>query len=277
MEQNIFMPKAFADQLLKTALEAAEAGGGILSQYWGAPLDIKHKQFPSDLVTEVDEKSEKKIISIIKKNFPDHSILAEESGSQMTESEYLWIIDPLDGTTNYAHHYPMVAVSIGLLFQGEPILGVVFNPIRQELFVGVKNLGATLNGRKIMVSQVSVLNQSLLGTGFAYNRLETRDNNYDEYCHFTNLSQGVRRSGSAALDLAYVAQGSLDGYWEQELKPWDIAAGIVLVQEAGGKATSYEMSKVKIQSGQILATNGHIHAKLSQELLLVRKAKEKLH
>ena len=185
------------------------------------------------------------------------------------ESEYLWAIDPLDGTTNYAHQYPFFCTSIGLSIAGVPQVGVVFDPFRNELFRAATGLGATCNRRPIRVSQTAELSKSLLVTGFAYDRRETSDNNYAEFCHLTHLTQGVRRSGSAALDLAYVASGRLDGYWERGIAPWDITAGIVLLREAGGKVTAYDGSPLSIDSGRILATNGNIHANLSQELLQV--------
>ena len=229
---------------------------------------ITQKGRPGDLVTEVDTTSEAIIIEIIGRHFPTHSILAEESGAINKQSqEYLWAIDPLDGTTNYAHGYPIAAVSIGLLIEGIPRVGVVYNPFRQELFRAATGLGATCNRRAIRVSQTTTLAQSLLVSGFAYDRRETQDNNYREFCYLTHLTQGVRRSGSAALDLTDVAIGRLDGYWERGIRPWDIAAGIVIVEEAGGKITAYDQKPLNMESGRILATNGHIHDSVSQALI----------
>jgi myo-inositol-1(or 4)-monophosphatase len=197
--------------------------------------------------------------------------LAEESGASGEQSaEYLWAIDPLDGTTNYAHQYPFYAVSIGLLIRGVPSVGVIFAPFHQELFRAAKGLGATRNRQPIRVSQTTTLAQSLLVTGFAYDRRETIDNNYAEFCHLTHHTQGVRRGGAASIDLAYVACGRLDGYWERGLSPWDLAAGVVIVEEAGGKVTAYDGSPFQINTGRILATNGQIHAALSHELLQVK-------
>jgi myo-inositol-1(or 4)-monophosphatase len=184
----------------------------------------------------------------------------------VADSEYLWAIDPLDGTTNYAHGYPIAAVSIGLLIEGIPQVGVVYNPFKNELFRAAKGLGATLNYRPIGVSQTSELSKSLLVSGFAYDRCTTKDNNYAEFCYLTHLTQGVRRSGSASLDLTEVACGRLDGYWERGIRPWDVTAGIVLVEEAGGKVSAYDGSEIDLRSGRILATNGRIHANLSQAL-----------
>lgn len=258
------------DQLqtfLDIATEAALAGGAVLQSYWGKLDEITEKGRPGDLVTEADKASEEVILSVLRRHFPDHSILAEESGwSGTATDEYLWAIDPLDGTTNFAHQYPFYAVSIGLLIQGIPQVGVVYAPFHQELFRAAKTLGATYNRHPMQVSQIDALNKSLLVTGFAYDRRETVDNNYAEFCHLTHLTQGVRRGGSASVDLAYVACGRLDGYWERGLSPWDMAAGVVLVEEAGGIVTAYDGSPFDIQSGRILATNGRIHTALSQTL-----------
>jgi len=255
---------------LEIATEAALAAGAVLQGYLGNLKEIFEKGRSGDLVTAADKASEAVILEILHRHFPDHAILAEESGKLgNTESEYLWAIDPLDGTTNYAHQYPFFAASIGLLIAGVPQVGVIFDPFHNELFRAAKGLGATCNRRSIQVSQTAQLSKSLLVTGFAYDRRETTDNNYAEFCHLTHLTQGVRRSGSAALDLAHVACGRLDGYWERGIAPWDIAAGIVLLEEAGGKVTAYDGSPISIESGRILATNDQIHAFLSQELLHV--------
>ena len=255
---------------LDIATEAALAAGVILQAYWGKLDAVEEKGRPGDLVTAADKEAEATIIEVLQRHFPEHSILAEESGQQGdNQSEYLWAIDPLDGTTNYAHQYPVAAVSVGLLIDGIPQVGVVYNPFRDELFRAARGLGATRNRRPIRVSQTSELHQSLLVTGFAYDRRETPDNNYAEFCHLTHLTQGVRRSGAASVDLADVACGRLDGYWERGLSPWDIVAGVVLVEEAGGKVTAYDGSALKISSGRILATNGRIHDCLSTELLQV--------
>jgi len=254
---------------LELATEAALAAGVILEDYFGKLNIIEEKGREGDLVTEADQKAEVEILKILCRYFPEHEILAEESGKlgDKKESEYLWAIDPLDGTTNYAHGYPIAAVSIGLLIEGVPQVGVIYNPFRKELFRGAKGLGATCNRRPIKVSQTNELNKSLLVTGFAYDRRETTDNNYAEFCYLTHLTQGVRRSGSASLDLTDVACGRVDGYWERGLSVWDISAGIVIVEEAGGKVTTYDGSTINIGSGRILATNGYIHGNLSKALL----------
>lgn len=263
MTHSIQIPK-----LLDVALLAAQAGGNILQYYWGKQLNIREKGRAGDLITQVDQKAEEEILAVIDRHFPDHGILAEESGIKKTSnSDYLWVIDPLDGTTNYAHGYPQAAVSIGLLVSGIPTVGVVYNPMQNELWAGAQGLGATLNHQLIQVSTTDNLKNSLLVTGFAYDRTEVEDNNYAEFCYLTHLTQGVRRGGSASLDLCHVAGGRLDGYWERGLKPWDLLAGVVILQEAGGKITAYDESSFDLYSGRILATNGYIHSQLSKILL----------
>jgi len=256
---------------LDIATEAALAAGVVLQDYLGKLEDaITEKGRPGDLVTIADKASEQVILEILGCHFPQHSILAEESGKLGNQdNEFLWAIDPLDGTTNYAHQYPCFAVSIGLLINGVPKVGVIYDPFRDELFRAAAGLGATRNRRPIQVSQTAELSKSLLVSGFAYDRRETADNNYAEFCHLTHLTQGVRRDGAAALDLAYVACGRVDGYWERGIAPWDVVAGIILVQEAGGNVTAYDGSPMKIESGRILATNGYLHNSLSQELMQV--------
>ncbi len=252
---------------LDIATEAVMSAGVVLQDHWGKLETIEEKGRSGDLVTEADKKAEAQILKVLRRYVPEHQILAEESG-QLGDggNECLWAIDPLDGTTNYAHGYPIASVSVGLLIEGIPQVGAVYNPFRNELFRAAKGLGATCNRRPIRVSQTAELSKSLLVTGFAYDRRETTDNNYAEFCYLTHLTQGVRRSGSASLDLTDVACGRLDGYWERGLRPWDIAAGIVLVEEAGGKVTAYDGSPLEIDSGRIMATNGQIHPSLSQAL-----------
>ncbi len=263
-------PNITPDQLqtfLDIATLAAEAGGAVLQSCLGNLQDIQEKGRSGDLVTEADKASEVAVLDILKRHTTDHAILTEESGELgNSNSRYLWAIDPLDGTTNFAHQYPFFSTSVALLIDGVPVVGAVFDPWRSELFRAAKGLGATRNRQPIHVSQTEHLANSLLVTGFAYDRRETTDNNYAEFCHLTHLTQGVRRGGSAAIDLSYVACGRLDGYWERGLSPWDIAAGVVIVEEAGGKVTAYDNSPLELRSGRILATNGHLHASLSQAL-----------
>lgn len=256
---------------LDIATEAALAGGAVLQSYWGKLDEIEEKGRPGDLVTDADRAAEVAILEVLRRHFGDRDILTEESGRLgNTDSPYLWAIDPLDGTTNYAHQYPCFAVSIGLLIDGVPEVGVIFDPFRQELFRAATGLGATHNRLPIRVSTTPTLNKSLLVTGFAYDRTTQPDNNYAEFAYLTHLTHGVRRAGAASLDLAYVACGRLDGYWERGLSPWDVAAGVALIREAGGHVTAYDRSPFAIESGRILATNGRIHDELSDRLLQVK-------
>jgi myo-inositol-1(or 4)-monophosphatase len=265
-------PQLATDQLstyLKVAATAALAAGEVLQACWGKLESIVEKGRPGDLVTEADQQAEAVILEIIRQHCPDHAILAEESGQfGALDAEYLWAIDPLDGTTNYAHQYPFSAASIGLLINGVPTVGAIYDPFHRELFCGAVGLGATCNDRPIRVSSVDKLAQS-----FAYDRRETPDNNYQEFCYLTHITQGVRRAGAASIDLAYVACGRLDGYWERGLSPWDLAAGVAIVEAAGGTVTAYDRTPFDIRSGRILATNSKLQAELSQELLHVASIK----
>ncbi|WP_267384147.1 inositol monophosphatase family protein [Cyanobacterium sp. uoEpiScrs1] len=253
--------------LLEVATEAVMTAGVVLQDLWGKLETIEEKDRSGDLVTEADKTAEAAILKILRRRVPQHQILAEESGLLgIDESNYLWVVDPLDGTTNYAHGYPISAVSVGLLVEGIPQVGAIYDPFRKELFRAAKGLGATLNYRPIQVSKTTELSNSLLVTGFAYDRRDTQDTNYPEFCYLTHITQGVRRTGSAALDLANVACGRFDGYWEKGLSPWDISAGVIILEEAGGKISAYDGSTLILKSGKLLATNGHIHHVLSQAL-----------
>lgn len=259
------------EDLLTSALEAAMAGGKILQKHWGK-LSVIEQKNPGDLVTIADRESENVIIDLLHERYPDHAFLAEESGARFAHTEnieekFTWAIDPLDGTTNYTHQFPIFSVSIALLYGSMPIIGVIYNPIVGELFHAIKGQGAYLDGQPIKVSEVKEVSESLLVTGFSYDRRVNPDNNFEEFFKLTILSQGVRRMGSAALDLAYVAAGRFDGYWERGLKPWDMAAGVLLVQEAGGLVTDYNKAPFDLYSGRILATNGHLHIPLSEALM----------
>lgn len=259
--------QADLQRFLDIATEAASAGGAVLQHYWGNLSDIRQKGRPGDLVTEADKAAEKEVLAVLRLHLPDHAILAEESGSLGTQTNgLLWAVDPLDGTTNYTHQYPFCGCSVGLLIDGKPAVGAIFDPVHNHLFRAAKGLGATCNREPISVSGTESLADSLLVTGFAYDRRETIDNNYAEFCHLTHLTQGVRRGGAASIDLAYVACGRLDGYWERGLSPWDLAAGVILVQEAGGQVTAYDQSPFEIETGRLLATNGKIHSELSTAL-----------
>ena len=258
-------------RFLDVATEAASAGGAVLQHYWGNLSDIRQKGRPGDLVTEADKAAEKEVLAVLKLHLPNHAILAEESGSigQQTDG-LLWAVDPLDGTTNYTHQYPFCGCSVGLLIDGKPTVGAIFDPVHNALFRAAKGLGATCNREPVSVSGTASLADSLLVTGFGYDRRETIDNNYAEFCHLTHLTQGVRRGGAASMDLAYVACGRLEGYWERGLSPWDVAAGVILVEEAGGQVTAYDQGPFKIESGRILATNRKVHSELSAALVKVK-------
>ena len=258
---------------LECAKEASQAGAEVLKKYWGKLQSVERKSSHSDLVTIADKESEEAIIGVIKTHYPDHGILAEESGlADIPSSDFQWVIDPLDGTTNYTHCYPMNAVSIGLVHKGVVIVGVVQNPILNELFWGVRGGGSFLNGERLEVSATDELTSALLATGFAYDRQKTPETNYTEFTFFTHLTQGVRRAGSAALDLAYVAAGRLDGYWERGLQAWDMAAGSLLVEEAGGRVTAYDGSPFNLYSGRILASNTKLHEAISTELVKLKRS-----
>lgn len=270
-------------RFLDIATEAALAAGAILRSHFGNLKSIEQKGASGNLVTEADHAAEAKVLGIIQHHFPDHAILAEEGGKLgNSDSNYLWAIDPLDGTTNYAHSYPVFAVSIGLMVNNVPQVGVVYDPMRRELFQAATGMGAWCDVEKdgsterqpMRVSTTASLQESLLVTGFAYDRRQTSDNNYAEFCHLTDLTHGVRRGGSAAIDLVHVASGRLEGYWERGLSPWDLTAGMVLVQEAGGTVTAYDESPLEMASGRILATNGLIHQELSQTLMEIKPLAE---
>lgn len=220
-----------------------------------------------NLVTAADKASEEFIVTQLKEIFPQDSILAEEGNSVENDSSYTWIIDPIDGTTSFAHGYPMFAVSIGLINQDKkPVLGLVYNPFFDELFHAVQNYGAFLNNRPIYVSQIKSLNQSLLATGFPYNRREIMDLLMKRLAHVLHHVHDIRRGGSAALDICYVAAGRLEGYFEQGLQPWDVAAALVILQEAGGQSSLFDGSPIDIFVPQIIATNSFIHQELVQLL-----------
>jgi myo-inositol-1(or 4)-monophosphatase len=217
-----------------------------------------------NLVTDADLASERYIISAISRKFPDHSIMAEESEDLNNGAEFKWIIDPLDGTTNFAHNFPFYAVSIGLEYKEEIIAGAVFDPERDELFSAHKGGGAFLNRRRIKVSSEGKLVRSLLATGFPYDIGESSENNLNHFGRFARTARAVRRAGSAALDLCYLACGRFDGFWELKLHPWDTAAGKILVEEAGGKVTDFAGRKYSVYGKYILASNGKIHKQMMQ-------------
>jgi len=245
--------------MLEQAKQAAVAAGRLIKNRAGNAANIQTKAGQeTNLVTELDREAESLIIRTLLARYPDHDILAEESGSHSHVSDYRWVIDPIDGTTNFAHGLPIFCVSIGLEYRGNIILGVVYDPTRDELFTAERGKGAFMNSMPIRVSDAPSLIESVLVTGFAYNVSSTHEN-IDHFQNFLLEARGVRRLGSAALDLCYVAAGRLDGYWEMSLNPWDMAAGVLLVEEAGGKFTDLEGRPSTIHNKKILVSNGRIH------------------
>jgi myo-inositol-1(or 4)-monophosphatase len=250
-------------QFLEAAIEIAREAGAILRREFDRPKQISYKG-EVDIVTESDRRSEALIVGRLRKLFPDHGIIAEEGGTGAAAgAKYVWHVDPLDGTTNFAHSYPCFAVSMGLAEDGESIAGVVFNPVADELFTAARGEGARLNGKPIHVSPVDTLAHSLVATGFpTHHRKRSANMNY--YWEFTLRSHGVRRDGSAALDLCSVACGRFDAYWEFGLNSWDTAAGVLLVSEAGGKVTDITGGPYRLGGPQLLSTNGVIHGEMQE-------------
>lgn len=251
------------------AIEIAQEAGKILREEFDRPVQIAYKG-EVDLVTQADKRSEQAIVARLTKYFPEHSISAEEGSGLERGTEFRWHVDPLDGTTNFAHGYPCFSVSIALAQRGALLLGVVYNPIYEELYVASRGGGATLNGRRIFVSKVKTLSTSLLCTGFPVQKRRATPNMH-YYWNFTLHSHGVRRDGSAALDLACIAAGRFDGFWEFGLKPWDTAAGVLLIEEAGGKVSDFEGQPYRLGGPVILATNGLIHEEIRTAALEISK------
>jgi len=245
----------------KTAVEAARISGLFIRNSVGKVHKVSFKG-RINIVTDVDRASERMIIKKIRAAFPGHSILSEESRPQERGSTYRWVIDPIDGTTNFAHGFSFFAVSIALEYAGDVILGVVYDPMRDELFVAEKGKGAYLNGRKIRVSRTKALSHSMLATGFTYHVKAARNRNIRNFSKFLVRAQAVRRAGSAALDLCYVACGRFDGFWEMDLKPWDTAAASLIVKEAKGKVTKFDGSRYSHYDKNILASNSLIHSQM---------------
>lgn len=248
------------------ATATATAVGELLRAHWNdSTTHIRYKG-PVDLVTNTDLAAEELAVRLIRTAFPDHTIIAEESAQLAPPAIDCWYVDPLDGTTNFAHRYPHIAVSIALARQGEVVLGVVHDPLRNEQFAAVRGRGASLNGQPIRVSNTPTLDRALLATGFPYDRRE-RASFYVRYLErFLTSSQCVRRGGCAALDLCYVGCGRLDGFWEWNLKPWDTAAGSLIVAEAGGCVSDFRGGPFSQHGAQVLASNAHIHDEMLGEL-----------
>jgi myo-inositol-1(or 4)-monophosphatase len=245
---------------LETSVEIAREAGALLSKYFERRVTFELKG-EHDLVTEADRASEQLVIERLSSHFPSHSIVAEEGGGHIGSSEYCWYVDPLDGTTNFAHGFPMYNITMALEQSGELIAGVIFDPEHNELFTAERGSGAYLNNRRIRVSKVNRLENTLVATGFP-SRKRHENVNIHFYYQLAMLTHGVRRAGSAALDLAYVASGRLDGFWEFGLNPWDMAAGILLITEAGGKCSDMKGGPVTLRGPHLVADNGLVHQQI---------------
>lgn len=250
---------------LSVATDAALKAGKMLKRHSSAPQKIRYKG-AVDLVTDFDKKAQDIIFDILSNQFPNHDILAEENLTEVRGSDFCWIVDPIDGTTNYAHNYPVFCVSVGLAFKNEIKLGVIYDPMREEIFTAVEEQGAFLNNVRIQVSSVNELDKSLLATGFPYDLRESPKNNFDHFLNFATRVQGIRRGGAAALDLCYVACGRFDGFWELKLQPWDVAAGRLIVLEAGGRVSDFQDSDPGLSADEILASNSLIHEQMLKVL-----------
>ena len=252
--------------MLNFAMETARQAGAVLLEKFGRKIEISMKG-QANLVTEADLASEKLVVERIRSHYPKHAILAEESGHASIDghTNWRWIIDPLDGTTNFAHGYPCFAVTIALEHEGEIVVGVTYDPTRDEMFAAEKRKGASLNNKAIRVSDTTQLGNALVVTGFPYGF--RNDGSFSKHLiDFMVKARGVRRDGSAAIDLAYVACGRFDGFWEEGLNPWDVAAGFLLVEEAGGKVSYYDGSKASIYKPPMCASNGLIHPQMLEVL-----------
>lgn len=259
--------KKYKDVLFEAAGESAK----ILIDNFNTDFKIGRKVEYNDLVTEVDNKSEAKIIEVIHSHFPGHNVLSEEIGDLNLDSDHIWIVDPIDGTVNYAHSIPIFSISIALEINKEIKLGLIYNPISGEKFFSEKGKGAYLGDERISVSKIQHLRDSILVTGFGYGAKNNEDHCIDHFANFIRRGLPIRRLGSAALDMCYVACGRFDGFWEFSLNPWDVAAGYLILNEAGGKITNFKGEKYSIYGKQLLATNGKIHKEMMEVLALAYK------
>lgn len=256
------IPAYLCHMLKATLLKATKAGGDVLQQYFNGTFQVTSKSTVNDLVTEADKNAETAIFSVIRETFPNDFILSEESGEISTDSNVKWIIDPLDGTVNFAHGIPICCVSIGVEKDGEMILGAVYNPFLNEFFFAEKGQGATLNDKRIQVSNKDDIRKACMVTGFPYTWEEYTQSPIATFEYFVKQGQPVRRLGSAAIDLCWVAAGRFDGYYEHSLNAWDAAAGFLIVEEAGGKVTDFKGNRYSPYQRSLIATNGLIHEPL---------------
>lgn len=255
------------DTIREVALRAAKEAGAILRQGLEQQRTIEFKGV-KNLVTDMDRRSEAAIAAMVRHTLPHHSVICEEGTRLQGDSGYRWLVDPLDGTTNYAHGYPCYSVSIGVEKDGELVFGCVYDPSQEELFTAERGSGAFLNGKPLQVSTVASLSDALLATGFPNDVAGTKNNNLDYFVRFMKHAQGVRRPGSAALDLCYVAAGRFDGFWELKLYPWDMAAGVLIVAEAGGRVTDLRGGPHYLSNPQIVASNGVLHDEMLRVLAM---------
>jgi len=256
------------DPMLTMAVRAARAAGDLIVRYVDRvdTLTISPKG-RNDFVSEVDRKAEQEIVGILSKAYPDHAFLGEEGGRHgLPKGEFTWVIDPLDGTTNFLHGFPQFAVSIGLLYRGRIECGVVYDPMRGELFTATRGGGAMLDNRRLRVTKQTTFHGALLGTGFPFKDQRHNDAYFGMFREFMKDTAGIRRAGSAALDLAWVACGRMDGFWELGLMPWDIAAGVLLIQEAGGIVTDLEGGNRYLETGHVLTANPKLHVLMKEAI-----------
>src|SRR5580700_8222743 len=248
--------------LKSTLIKAAEAGAAVMQRYFQGEFKVSNKEGINNLVTEADHASEKAIFEVIRHDFPDHFLLSEEAGEIVTNSSYKWIIDPIDGTVNFAHGLPLCCVSIAVEQEGEMILGVVYNPFIKEFFFAQRGYGATLNDKKIRVSEETSVGKACLVTGFPYSYPDQSYGPLEVFSKLIRSGVPVRRLGSAAMDLCWVAAGRFDGFYEHKLQAWDSAAGFLIVEEAGGKVSDFSGKRYSPYQPHIIATNGKIHDEL---------------
>ena len=258
------------NRLAEVARTTANRGGQELMRHYGKLSSVENKGRLGDLVTNADLAAERIVLQALEATTPEIAVLAEESGAQGQQDGLRWCVDPLDGTTNFAHGYPFFATSIGLTWKQQPILGAIAVPFLNETYWAAPGIGAFCNDQAIRVSNCKALDDALLVTGFAYDRHTRLDNNYAEFCWFTHRSHGVRRGGAAAVDLAFVAAGRQDGYWERGLSPWDLAAGVALVDLAGGTVTGYGNRPFDLSSGRVVAAGASLHAAITEGLSQVK-------
>ena len=252
--------------LLEFAIDTAKGAGNIVKKHFGNIKSIDRKSTNIDLLTVADTESEAFILKKITSAYPHHHIIAEESAITKRDSDYQWVIDPLDGTTNFVHNLPIFAISIGLQYKGKTILGVVHNPAVDKCFWAEKNGGAFLNKNPIHITSTNTLSNSLLVTGFPYIHDDSWERCFDYFKEFYGKTQGVRRLGAAALDFCFVAMGRFEGFWEFGLQPWDVCAGALILEEAGGRVSDWDGSPMPFSGKRVLATNGHIHDEMMATL-----------